>query len=295
MSEFRGDKMKHAGEIFREMRKARKLSQTTVSEGFSGKSTVSDFENMGHEIGYITFYQLINRINVSLEEFQYEMNDHKLGIFDDLLERVTNFYNSSDVNALKKLLVIEEARTKNKTCNHDLTCVMIKNMIGQLDSNIKLLKNEQKMIVDYLLKAERWGYYELVLFGNTMPTFTKTSLITFSKEAISRSAVYQKIPTNKLLIIKILLNVLVVLIHYDEFNIAINLKKEIEKLIGEDDIFAKTVLIFVTGGLELSMGDAESGKIKMKTAIDIFKAVGSLNLANTYQQSYDKAVNELEK
>ena len=286
--------MKHAGEIFRKIREERGFTLEQVAKGVCRHQTVANFEEKASNLGYRSFYGILKNVGVSLEEFWYEMNRYKLDTFDSLIQKANILYDANDIIALKGLLKNEEARKQNLEYRHDLTCLMIKSMIGRMDSTVVLNDAEKNKIVDYLGMTEHWGFYELTLFSTTIESFSNATLKKLSKYFISRSEFYSEIPKNKNMIALTLLNLMGRLTYYDEYTFASDLSKRIQGLLEEKDIFHRTIFLYNTGVLEVSM-DNMAGLKKMQDAIYVFELVESKQLAKTYQVNYDHIKDELTK
>ena len=280
--------MEKAGTIYRQLRIARNLTQKDVSDGFFSPTGVSEFENNNREIGYETLYELLRRINVTSAEFQHAIQGYKADDFNILLRDINKFYYAQDIPNLKSLLEKEQA--KKKICNQELTCLMIKIMLSEIDVKTAVEEYEKRKIINHLLDLPRWGYYELVLFSNSMGIFEKSTLKLLSKDIMSRSQFYQEIPHNRKMIIAVLMNVMNIFIRQDEFVQALKIKREIEQLLGTEDTHDRVILLFLTGMLEFDIGETEKGIAKMQSAINVFETVGNASLADFYRATLESII-----
>ena len=279
--------MENIGETFTELRKSKGLTIGAVAKGICSPSLVWGFENDRREIGYKKLYQLIAKISISLNELRHAANKYILDDFGALMQEVSKRYIIGDVEGLKKLLLKEQKENKNKPFTHNLTCLMIKFMLSNIDTETEFSDSEKEQIASYLFKAERWSYYELTLFGNTINIFTHATLTQLSNEVISRTRYYHALPENKKLVTEVLLNVMACFIQMEDFENAIRLKKEIEQLLEERHLLRKTIFLFMKGALDFSMGEQESGAEKMLAAISVFETLESMELAAFYRGMYE--------
>lgn len=70
--------LKNHHHLIRNLRKERKLSQQFLSEGITTREAVSRFENRGTNITADTLFQFLDKMNVTLEEYHYLLNDFEL-------------------------------------------------------------------------------------------------------------------------------------------------------------------------------------------------------------------------
>jgi len=80
------DKEIKDGEILRNIRKARKLTQIDLASGIVTSQTVSAFEKGDSEPNYKAFCAMVKNAGSTLEEFEYEMNGFELSEFWSVLE-----------------------------------------------------------------------------------------------------------------------------------------------------------------------------------------------------------------
>ena len=68
-------------------------------------------------------------------------------------------------------------------------------------------EDDLKDLTDYLFSVEYWGYYELLIFANTLDVLKHETLMVLAKEMSRRSDFYKEIPNNRRMISTMLLNV----------------------------------------------------------------------------------------
>ena len=67
-------KMKQ-GQLFQKLRKERNISQETLVQGISSRSTLSSFENRNTLLSSELLFHYLNRLNITPNEFQLLIND----------------------------------------------------------------------------------------------------------------------------------------------------------------------------------------------------------------------------
>jgi len=287
--------MRSFGNSFKKIREMRKMSQEEVSKGISSTSQVSNFENGKGDITLSKFFSMIKRMGITFEEYEHTLNNYELDEFHKMMSKIRNFYNENNDHALKELLLAEDKKEEKENIYHELNCLMIKNLISELDGTHQLSRKEITTLSEYFMSTEEWTYHDLILYNNTMRAFPTKTVETLTNEAIARSVFYSEIPRNKGLIIEMLINASIIFYDCNKLDRAIYFIKCIERLLEEASIYEKTLYLFVTGAMEFSSGKEEVGKKKMEDAIGVFNTVGSYHLAKSYQENYEEIVGKCKK
>ena len=291
-TKMRRTRMKHLGEVFKKFRESRHLTQKAVGGKEISVAQLSKFENGSSDITLSKFYLLLERIGITSQEFEYVANDYEFNHFYSLLDKIDEFYNNNNRYGLMKLLE-EEDELMREGKQQKLNLLIIKSALRQIDKETEFTETEIEMVSDYLFSIEDWTYYELILYANTMSNLPLELINTLSKEALVRASFYKSIKRNRDLITTVIINTIIVFTNHKMLDRAIYFKNELRRLLtDETEIFDKTLLLFVTGAIYFYKGKEESGKQKMRDAIDIFNKVESYHLAESYEESYYEIVGE---
>ena len=148
------------GKTLRKIRKNKQVSICSISDENLSKSQISRFERGESEISCIRLINILDKLNISIEEFMIIHNDDSTRIdkFAKLVQYIRKAYSEQRLDNIIKLL-----SNSSKYPLNNLEKTMVKSIIHTLDSRIKPEKNEIVKLVDYLFKVEYWGYYEIML------------------------------------------------------------------------------------------------------------------------------------
>jgi len=283
--------MVHAGQVLKKIREERGFTQKQAVRGVCSSSLLSTFERGKDENSSLTFdklFGILKNLGVSSAEFEYVLNGYKSTPFFQLMDDAGKLFASGNHIALEQLL--EEERKKIVTPHDKLTCLMLKNMLSEIDSKVTLSKDEKDQIINYLALMDYWGYYELTLYGNAMRVFDACAVKNLSNDMIARSAFYINILQNRSLVASALVNTVIVLIGYDEIESALAFNQRLKELANRKDIFHKTLHLFNEGTLDFILGNKQEGEQKMLNAIDVFKYTKCFDLVKVYHQNYEGIV-----
>ena len=281
--------MRNFGKTYKKLRKDRNLTQEDVAGSQLSVAQVSKFERGDSRVTLENFYYMVEKLGLTLQEFEHRALGNELNGFYQLLEQLSIYYAESNERGLRKLLLDERKKIDFGGFHHELNCIMIKNMIGELIKGKLISEEEKQKISDYLLSIEDWGYYQLTLYGNTIDAFSNTAIYALSTDVLTRTQYYKAIPQNKKLTIQVLVNTVIVYVERQEFEYARFFRDAIVGMLSETDIYERALFLFISGLVDIYSGNKE-GKQKMKDAIDIFDKVGSYHLAEDCQDDYDKHV-----
>lgn len=280
--------MKYMGEIVRNFRISRGLTLKEVcSENFS-VAQLSKFERGDSEITFSKLLIILERMNISMEEFMFSLKDFELGDLELLLQQLNQHHLSQNIRQLERMIEYEDKlfhETKNKY--HHLNSIMIKAMLQDVDTTFCVNETEKDIITDYLLGTDEWCYYEMILFANTIHLFNTNMLVMLSKEMVTKTVYYKEIGKNRKILIKTLINITIILLERRALAESLKLMKQIERLINKETyLYEKNVFMYVKGFYYYQKGDIETGKSIMQEAIHIFEVLESTNLAENYKEHF---------
>lgn len=288
--------MENYGKIFREFRKDRGVSMEKLGEGLISQTTLSDFETGKSAIPLHIFYELLKRMNVTLQEFQHCVNEYEPTNFFKTLNLAKDCFDERDHQVVKGLLLREKTNSLNTKSHYDrFNYLQLKAIISLAHVDEKLTFKEKKEIQDYLFSIEKWTYNDLALYSNTMSSFNPEQIIMLSQEMIKRADYYNKIRENKKLVAQILLNSTNELLEHSKIEDAAFFNNQADSLLTEENVYEKAICVFNKGVIDYARGRRDIGREKMEEAIKVFELARCYKIAQKFQDSYEKAVEIFEK
>lgn len=278
--------MENLGFIFRNIRLDRNYSLSEVSEGILSASFLSKFERGDSDISLSKFYLLLERLNVTMEEFSFISNDYKPTQIEVLMRNVRVAYENNNLKLLIKFEQVElEKLKKYNFKSYKYNAIMIRALAHDLDKDIEIKNTDIKSLNNYLFNIENWGLYEIMLFGNSMSILSIDSIITFSKEILNKTQMYSSIRKNKEHLIRVLLNTIIYCIDLNKVTSASYFINSAEKIIEQSDFyFEKIKLLYLTGIYKIIIGNDAVGVQICKNAIQIMYDLNDINAANNHEE-----------
>ena len=83
--------MKTHSSLIRKLRKERGLTQEQLTRGISQRGTLAAFESRGTKISFELLVNYLERMNITLEEYQFLLNNNSLSN----KQKLTNYFISS--------------------------------------------------------------------------------------------------------------------------------------------------------------------------------------------------------
>lgn len=277
------------GITLRKVRKGKQISLCSVADEHLSKSQISRFERGESEISCIRLINILDKLHVTLDEFLILHDDDYTNSesFANLVQYIRKQYSSQSIDNIACLL----SDTANYTLD-PLEKTMVKSILHTMDSRIIPSDEELLQLTDYLFKVEKWGYYEIIIFGNCARTINYNSYFLLTKELL-KNYIYSSLnKTNKRMVTQLAINCLILSIDEEKFSNCSYLIGEIKTLLdNEFNFYEQTVFLYATGYYEFKR-QLSSGIEKMKQAIQVLDILREDKLKLHYTDHFNKLVNK---
>ena len=278
------------GITLRKIRKGKKISLSSIADSNLSKSQISRFERGESEISCIRLINILDKLHVTLDEFLILHDDDYTNSesFANLVQYIRKQYSSQSIDNIACLL----SDTTNYTLD-PLEKTMVKSILHTMDSRIIPSDEELLQLTDYLFKVEKWGYYEIIIFGNCARTINYNSYFLLTKELL-KNYIYSSLnKTNKRMVTQLAINCLILSIDEEKFSNCSYLISKIKTLLDNElNFYEQTVFLYATGYFEFKRCQSTSGIEKMKQAIQVFDILGEDKLKLHYTDHFNKLVNK---
>lgn len=145
------------GKDFKIIRQNRTYSQIKVTNDIISQSTYSKFEAGIRDIDASIYIQLLHRLNISAEEFDYVRNDYNYGQKQNIISNLfsINYNHIGKINILKEQVVDFLEEQYDEDIKH---IYLICEAFIQLHDtkNVEVAKNIVKPIWENISKYEQW-------------------------------------------------------------------------------------------------------------------------------------------
>ncbi|MFV0559953.1 MAG: helix-turn-helix domain-containing protein [Enterococcus sp.] len=182
--------MNHSS-LIKKLRKERGLSQSQLAKGISQRSTLASFEKSAQKISSTLLIQYLERMNITLEEYQYLLDKEN---FSEKREHLFDFYQQLtedyDEEFEKSLLVkFDETNDSYYWILHAMYYLILK----RENKEIIYMKRKEKLrsvIIEHLDSIENWGHFEFFIFIHTLFCFEDTYIYYHFTRSVKRMKAY---------------------------------------------------------------------------------------------------------
>lgn len=198
--------------LIRQLRNERSLTQQQLAAGITHRTTLISFEKNGTQISFETLSEYLNRMNVTIDEYQYLLNNKQASSKDQakneywqlLLNTSQTLTSPQVVTALKNYLqTYHDSGDFFYYYLYSQLYLVLTYRSGSFDSSTPQVKEIKNHLITYLKQIKTWGRFELVLFSNCMFIFDDDFIQSIFKRALRKARQYQAVPyfTNDLKLI----------------------------------------------------------------------------------------------
>ncbi|SQF69175.1 HTH-type transcriptional regulator rgg [Streptococcus dysgalactiae subsp. equisimilis] len=217
--------MKNFGEIFKKFRESRGLKLKDIAKAGISTSQLSRFEKGETDLTVSKFMLILDEINMPIDEFMYAVHDFRRDDLNELLLKVRHFVSTRDIEGMKKLLYSQMESENKRQKFHQINMILLKIRLQDLSGENYYDKKDLDDLTDYLFSVEYWGYYELLIFMNTLDVLNHDVFMVLAREMSRRSDFYKEIPNNRRMISTMLLNAYITCIEREKFIDALYFEK----------------------------------------------------------------------
>ncbi|MDR2977103.1 MAG: hypothetical protein LBV19_07360 [Streptococcaceae bacterium] len=178
---------KSYGEVFKELREAKHISQAVASGGKGIQGNLSRFEKGGPIPIADNFFRYLRNIKVTpteyLNAFNKYLSNKDILLYVDEVGKAYTYKNAPKLREIIDKLEIQEK--ENQDCDKFLLDrIMAEAILSLIDPEFKIPKSDADKIRTYLRSTKYWGYYELRLLGWTSRLFDFLQLAEISDRII---------------------------------------------------------------------------------------------------------------
>ena len=276
---------KKYGQVLRRLREEKGYSLRQVSKGVLSTSFLSKFERGESNISLSHFIDIIERMNISLDEFVFSANEYKPSELDSLMSEIASAYQRSNTSKLKMITNKEYEKWEEYGLDAYLcNSIMAEAMMLNLQKK-EIDKKKREYLANYLFNVELWGNYELVIYANSLTIFPPETVIALSKEVVKKTSLYKLVHKNFVQTLAILLNTTIVCLETNLLNDALYFILTLENMhMAEKLFYERTLLVFLKGIYEIKKGNIEIGEELSRKAVTTMYTIGSEDLAISHEE-----------
>ncbi|EAH3957205.1 TPA: helix-turn-helix domain-containing protein [Listeria monocytogenes] len=284
--------LKTTGMTIKEIRVSKNIKQEEIYNGLISRNVLWQIENNKIRTNYEILKEILNRLNVSFDEFLYIQNNFKSTPFQDLENRYYSIYTSIEIEVLINLRKDIEAYIEYHPTNPLLTdlnkCLNAIIAIEQEDNFFKATAIVTP-IWDRISKQNDWYWEDIQIMSHIFFMFEQETALNICKELFTKLNNYRNFQNADRLEISALLNISTMLLDKGQL-------QESEKYLNKCIILAEEKKYFIQwayalgtkGILKTLSSNNKEGQKLMKQSIHILQTLNQPKLSKSIQSDFNK-------
>ncbi|KOS63140.1 helix-turn-helix transcriptional regulator [Lysinibacillus agricola] len=211
------------GRTLKEIRKNKGFSQLILSKGIISQSTYSKYEAGRIDIDVEKYIKLLNKLNISLEEFEYIHNERIYRKKKDIVQQFF-FLNHNDI---EKLTLLKVKTAEYLQIENDLEIKEIRLICEALiqlnQENFNEAKEIIKPIWERISKYDQWYLSDIRLINTVLFLFPTDIAIEFTQNVLKRLNKYNSFRDTDLLKSAFNINLSLLVIMSEDYSTALSI------------------------------------------------------------------------
>lgn len=175
-----------SGELIKQLRQERNIKQKDLAEGILSRSAISKIEHGEHEPSFDTAMKLIDRLGVTLSDFERLFFDRTsvsllAQYFTNITDTAPNNYHIQKIESLRKH---GHQNTGNDTVNN--IYIIVENYKDLSNKEINLLRETVMPVWHHFEKIDSWQKTDLYIINDMLFFFQLTDAINITTRALSK-------------------------------------------------------------------------------------------------------------
>lgn len=175
-----------SGELIKQLRQERNIKQKDLAEGILSRSAISKIEHGEHEPSFDTAMKLIDRLGVTLSDFERLYFDRTsvsllAQYFTNITDTAPNNYHIQKIESLRKH---RHQNTVNDTVND--IYIIVENYKDLSNKEINMLRETVLPVWHHFEKIDSWQKTDLYIINDMLFFFQLTDAINITTRALSK-------------------------------------------------------------------------------------------------------------
>ncbi|EPI01570.1 DNA-binding helix-turn-helix protein [Enterococcus faecalis 13-SD-W-01] len=181
--------MPNHASLIRKIRKERGLTQEQLTLDISQRGTLAAFESRGTKIGFELLTKYLERMNITLTEYQFLLNNNELTSKQKLANLLASQEKELSEEQEKALL---DEYEKTGDIYYRILYAQKKLIRGYLrnPSLTPFMKQEIAVIKNHLDRIDTWGHFELSIFSNCLFLFDDEYIFYSFNQSVTKMEMY---------------------------------------------------------------------------------------------------------
>jgi Rgg/GadR/MutR family transcriptional activator len=271
---------KDFGDVFKEIRIDRGYSQKYVAEGIMGQSAYSKVERNEIEPTFRKWLLILEKLNVSVEEFQYILNKQNLTEKEKLITEFFSLnYNHPDNLELLKDKLVAYLKVDEDYLLRDIFYACESLIALNTTQSVEKAQLFAKKIWERLEKFDKWYLLDIRLINTILFIFPIDVAVNIGERATKQLIPYNNLKEADVLLINIEVNLSVLLIDEQKYPEALSYLEKVIPLCRKYQKYNQLAIAYSRKGIILQKtGKIDEGSEHIAKAYSILNAIEDTKL-----------------
>ncbi|EAC5098629.1 helix-turn-helix domain-containing protein [Listeria monocytogenes] len=278
------------GELIRQIRQSKKISQKEVYTGVISKSYAIEFEKGTHAISSLLLEKIVAKLMVSMEEFFLMYHQEELPEKEDFWEAYERTCKTNEANAWESLyqkISLEKGKV------NQVKSAAIKLELDHIKGKQVVDKKAVQILENYLIEAVFWTLQDIFLFTRMMHYLPLKSRVPFYYKLLNTLDRYRHFERGRSILQSALASIMDDFIERNEIEHMELMIKSIEKISEDcDGTYSKILCMYYRGIVRWGEGEEREGGEEIDQAVAILRALSYENKAAEYETMYRQFARE---
>ncbi|OUL07541.1 hypothetical protein B0533_13580 [Sedimentibacter sp. SX930] len=271
---------KDFGDVLKEIRIDRGYSQRYVAEGIIGQSAYSKIERNEIEPTFRKWLAILEKLNISVEEFRYILNKESL----TTKEKLINEFLSLNANHLDDLKLLKDAiiaylKEDEDYLLRNLYYVCESLIILNTTQNVEEAQLFAKKIWERMDKFDKWYLLDIRLINYILFIFPIDVAMNIGERVIQQLAPYQNLKEAEVLLINVDINLAVLLIEDKKYPESLSYLEKVIPLCKKYQKYNQLAIAYARKGVILQKtGKIDEGSEYIEKGYAILHAIEDTKL-----------------
>ena len=271
---------KEFGDVLKEIRIDRGYSQQYVAEGIMGQSAYSKIERNEIEPTFRKWLLILEKLNVSVEEFQYILNKENLTKKEKLINEFFSLnYNHPDNLKLLKEELVAYLKVDEDYLLRDISYACESLIALNTTQNVEKAQSFAKKIWERLEKFDKWYLLDIRFINTILFIFPIDVAVNIGERATKQLIPYYNLKEAEVLLINVDINLSVLLIDDKKYPEALEYLEKVIPLCKKYQKYNQLAIAYSRKGIILhKTGKIEESSVLIEKAYAILNAIEDTKL-----------------
>jgi Rgg/GadR/MutR family transcriptional activator len=277
---------KEFGDVLKEIRIDRGYSQQYVAEGIMGQSAYSKIERNEIEPTFRKWLAILEKLNISVDEFRYILNKDKLTQKEKLINEFFSLnYNHPDNLKLLKGEISAYLQVEEDYLLRDIFYACESLIALNTTQDVEKAQLFAKKIWERLEKFDKWYLLDIRLINTILFIFPIDVAVNIGERATKQLIPYNNLKEADILLINIEVNLTVLLIDEQKYHQAFSYLENVIPLCKKYQKYNQLAIAYSRKGIVLQKtGKIDEGSEHIAKAYSILNAIEDMKLIDDLEK-----------